>query len=231
VLALFNKAVRKLNSYLKLVVERDAEREMLERSEAKAGEAGRSAVADRRAVRALASDAMAATGATLAEDLEDGAEGALAKLHRGGGRPTQSKGGVRLTLLEDEELNAYTVKGDEGEWQRALAAKERSGGGTAALSGTLSLQRDASQGDATYGQVSAAVAAAAIGAGGGRTEKLLAEAAEEAAAAAEAKGKKKKRPRILGGGFNEEAKVKKNKKKGGGKGSTPKKPTGKYKNQ
>lgn len=213
-LALFNKAVRKVNSYLKAMVQAAAEQSLASRSDA------------RRVAKAARG--MAASGATLDEDLAESGREALGRLEAAVAGPSTAVAAASALLLADADLMEYAVP------DAALPAPGRGApktvsvarGGVAAAGGG---------GGGIYGEggVASKVAAAAAGASeqSSAVARVLAEAAAEHD---EAKGsaKKKKRPRILGGGFNEKAEK--------GDGRTPKKknkktkelkkPEGKYKN-
>lgn len=254
VLALFNKSVRKLNSYLKAVVESDTEKELLApRAQAQA----KAKAAEQRRLTATSQSSLGA-------DLTDGGEEALAKLNGSGSSSTPSakkakKGSASSSsgaaaaaastamLLADPELAGYAVRGGDEAWEKALSGS-RSASGTP---GSVSLATSTSKGNkgGSYQEVSEAVSAAASNSKSGQestVERVLKAAEEEVAAKAAAKAARRqskgggtgatpsqKRPRILGGGFNENAdrdsggSAKKAKKKS----KTPVKPDGKYKNQ
>jgi len=206
-LALFNKAVRKLNGYLKAVVEADVEQSM----------PGGSKQARYKAARAA--EKMAATGATLEDDLKDGSGDAYraltGKKHSTGAAGAAAEAATAL-LLADEELARYAVKGGDTEWEGALAAGARSS--VSMKAGTVDEQRSVPDRVASAAQKAPST---------GSVERLLAEATAEREETA-AKGQSKKRRRILGGGFNETADVAKKAHKK--KPKAPKKPEGKYKN-
>jgi hypothetical protein len=228
VLALFNKAVRKLNSYLKAVVEADTEHQLLGKTK------------DHRHKAARDAEKMSATGATLDEDLKDGASDAYLQLTGkakkqalapGGGAAGAAAAAATALLLADDELSSYQVKGGDAEWESALA---RGGGTIPSVSmksgkGASSTSGGAEDGRSVADRVtSAATSAASEASSVGR---LLAEAAADREEEGK-KGQTKKRRRILGGGFNELADGDK-KKKGQSKrkkDKSPAKPEGKYKN-
>ena len=200
VLALFNKAVRKINSYLKNLVEKDTEQSIM-------GSAKKRGLMSRLAYTA---ESMSATANTLHEDLEDGAGEALTKLQRQQGSTntataTHSTATAAALLAQDDELMAYSVRGTDEEWAKAL---QNSGDGDI-NSIAVKAKREVSNGMSSTD-----------------VECILEEAQEERAAQLSEK-KKKKRARILGGGFNENAtkgdgaasssKKKKRKKQGGGR--------------
>jgi hypothetical protein len=237
VLALFNKCVRKMNAYLKAVVEADTEARLLAPKE----HLQKAAKAARRMVNA--------DGLTLADDLAAGAAeatsagGVLGRLAASGttappatsskkGKPSSAATAAATALvMADPELMRYAVKGGDEDWQRALA------GGASA---TVSLKTKGKGGAAGSGgskeEVAANVSAAAehaTGPSSSTVDRVLAEAADERAEALN-KNKKKKRAKILGGGFNEtkekaSAPSPSNKKKKD-KSRDFKKPEGKYKN-
>jgi len=254
VLALFNKSVRKLNSYLKAVVESDTEKELLApRAQAQA----KAKAAEQRRLTATSQ-------ASLGADLTDGGEEALAKLNgsnsstpsakknKKGIASSSSSGAAAAAastamLLADPELAGYAVRGGDEAWEKALSNSSSASGAPGSVSLATSTSKGSKSGN--YQEVSEAVSAAASSSNNGQestVERVLKAAEDEVAAKAAAKAARRqskgggtggtpsqKRPRILGGGFNENAdrdsggSGKKAKKKS----KTPVKPDGKYKNQ
>ena len=179
VLALFNKAVRKVNAHLKALVERDAESTIV-------GSAKKRGNMSRIAHTAAG---MAATASTLDEDLEEGAGQALTKLQRkspgsaAGSAPVSAASAAAAALLaQDEDLMEYSVQGTDEDWEAAL----RSSGGGSVSSVAVKTKRKESSSRS----------------GGTDVDRVLLEAQEERKEELN-QGKKKKRARILGGGFNE----------------------------
>jgi hypothetical protein len=203
VLAMFNKAVRKLSGQLKRLAEREAEASMASRGDT------------RRAKKAAAG--MAATGTTLGSDLAEGASDALKGLQAKGGAAGKGKAfsktsALALELEADAELMQYAVQGADEAWERALGGSKPPA--------SVSLQKAAPSPAAM-----AKGGGSRSGAGGTGVERILAEAQTEAEATRQAS--KKKRARILGGGFNELKSESGSAKKR--KGAV--KPEGKYKNK
>jgi hypothetical protein len=200
---LFNKAVRKLNSHLKQIVESDVEQNLMA-SKKDAKKAAR------------ATENMTQTSKSLQEDMHDGAAEVMQNMRDKEEEDASNKkkkknqsnsSAVAALLSEDQDLMAYAIKGDDEEWEKATQ------GGKKALS-SISLKNDNKR---------SLLADSGDGDGGESNVGRILNEAEEERAANEKKNKKKK-PKILGGGFNETVDKKKNKK------HAFKKPEGKYKN-
>ncbi|CAN0095354.1 unnamed protein product [Phaeothamnion confervicola] len=178
-LALFNKAVRKLCTALREVHELGIEAEMAAARDARdAGGVGRAHGAARR---------MAALTEGMDEELEGGAQAAL-------GVMKARKHG----LLADPDMARFAVKGTDQEWEAAVnnsAAAAASGKGPGKEpSAGVHVHIKAAKAVAPRAAAAAAAAAAAI-LGGGKDE------GEDASEPGEGKhGKKKKRRREEGGG-------------------------------
>ncbi|CAN0188874.1 unnamed protein product [Discosporangium mesarthrocarpum] len=105
VLALFNKAVRKLSNSLKSVAERAAEVELESSGEAsKRKEAARTA------------EEMSQLPTTMDQDLKAGAAEAMKKLE-----------GRKEEMLGSLDLTQYEVKGTEEEWEAAVTKAKKGG--------------------------------------------------------------------------------------------------------
>ncbi|CAH0515909.1 unnamed protein product [Peronospora belbahrii] len=98
-LALFNKAVRKFLGQIEQIMEKQLEQE--------------SANSERLAQVALQSQAMAPTRTTLAEELREGVQEEKAKQQK--------------KLLDSLNLMKYAVRGDDADWDAALAQSENGG--------------------------------------------------------------------------------------------------------
>jgi N-acetyltransferase 10 len=211
VLALFNKAVRKLNTHLKQLVESDVEKNMLASKD------------DARKI-ARKTEQMTRTSETLDEDMKAGASEVMDIIHNNdeNNKSKQKKKGKNSSsttsalLLEDSELMSYAIKGSDEQWNQITNNKTN-------LS-SVSLKSDNNNIN-QYEAISAA--ASSSSSSSSNITKILNEVEEERLEKNN-KGKKKK-ARILAGGFNEtvDKKDKKNKTK---KNTPIKKPDGKYKN-
>lgn len=102
VLAMFNKAIRKLSIALNGIVER-REKALLENSGGKKVEMQRAADSMRHVTRQ-----------TLDEDVQEGANSAMKELN------TKKAGSLPPQIAKDPELLQYAVKGTDEQWNRAL---------------------------------------------------------------------------------------------------------------
>ena len=109
VLAMFNKAVRKVSLALNSVVEETEKQAML------GGER-------RQAAQDVADSMRDVAEKTLEEDAEDAAKEAMEMLN------ASNTANIPPEIAEDEEIMQYAVKGSDAQWSRALVDKNVEGG-------------------------------------------------------------------------------------------------------
>ena len=126
VLALFNKAIRKIHKHLSNVVDKDTEQSIF-KSRANRNAAARQAAG------------MTATGQTLADDMEEGAQDTFQRLNASAAKATAGAGveAVANELADDAGLMQYAVQGADDDWGNALQPKK---GGKGKVPGTIAIK-------------------------------------------------------------------------------------------
>ena len=132
VLAMFNKAVRKVSITLNAIIEEKEEAAML------GGE-------DRKKVEDVAQRMQDVAERTLEEDVSDAGREAMKTLQNQEMDPKESQ--LESSVAEDDHLTEYAVKGSDKQWSKALNGKDLEGGTGTVQIQTVRTKRKALDGD------------------------------------------------------------------------------------